>query len=452
MKKNLIWQDYETCRVKYRIDHIVEIETMQPESSRKWICLFTGMLLLAGSFSLPVSAAEEAPEFSGPNSVRGTLREDEAPKEKVIRFKGMDRLLKPYFDFKERLNTEHGFAFGTDYTALYQRADESLGRDSAAGGIYRLFADWTLFDRDSGNTGALVVKVENRHRLDTMVPQNLGFETGYAGLTGVPFSNYSGNRDWGLTNLFWRQRLGQGRMSFVAGWVDVTDYLDVYGMINPWTSFTNLAFLTSPTIAAPNQGLGASLAFMATENIYVIGGLADANGDATDPKGGFDTFFNDSEYFKHIEVGWTSAQQKLYLDNVHITLWQADERDDARVLDGWGASFSAATFIDGKWMPFLRGGYAHDGGALWEKSVSTGLGYYVKGRSDLLGLGLNWNRPSNTAVGPDLDDQYTMEAFYRIQLTRRLAVTPDVQLIVDPALNPDEDKIWVLGLRARLAL
>ena len=257
MKKNLIWQDYETCRVKYRIDHIVEIETMQPESSRKWICLFTGMLLLAGSFSLPVSAAEEAPEFSGPNSVRGTLREDEAPKEKVIRFKGMDRLLKPYFDFKERLNTEHGFAFGTDYTALYQRADESLGRDSAAGGIYRLFADWTLFDRDSGNTGALVVKVENRHRLDTMVPQNLGFETGYAGLTGVPFSNYSGNRDWGLTNLFWRQRLGQGRMSFVAGWVDVTDYLDVYGMINPWTSFTNLAFLTSPTIAAPKP-TGAS--------------------------------------------------------------------------------------------------------------------------------------------------------------------------------------------------
>ena len=96
-------------------------------------------------------------------------------------------------------------------------------------------------------------------------------------------------------------------------------------------------------------------------------------------------------------------------------------------------------------MPFLRAGYAHDGGALWEKSVSTGLGYYVKGRSDLLGLGLNWNRPSDTAVGPDLDDQYTMEAFYRLQLTRRLAVTPDVQLIVDPALNPDEDKIWVLS-------
>ena len=112
MKKNWIWQDCETCRVKHSIDHTGLFNTMRREFSRKWICLFTGLLLLAGSFSLPVSAAEEAPEFGGPNSVRGTLREDEAPKEKVIRFKGMERLLEPYFDFKERINTEHGLAFG----------------------------------------------------------------------------------------------------------------------------------------------------------------------------------------------------------------------------------------------------------------------------------------------------------------------------------------------------
>ncbi len=33
-----------------------------------------------------------------------------------------------------------------------------------------------------------------------------------------------------------------------------------------------------------------------------------------------------------------------------------------------------------------------------------------------------------------------------------LALTPSVQLLIDPALNPGEDQIWVLGLRARLAL
>ena len=141
-----------------------------------------------------------------------------------------------------------------------------------------------------------------------------------------------------------------------------------------------------------------------------------------------------------------------FFDNYHLTFWHKDKQEQANVPSGWGVNFSASRYLNDNLMPFLRGGYAHDGGALWEKSVSTGLGYYVKGRSDLLGLGLNWNRPSDTAVGPDLDDQYAVEAFYRIQLTRRFAVTPDVQLIVDPALNPDESSIGVIGLRARLAL
>ena len=95
---------------------------------------------------------------------------------------------------------ENGVGFGGDYSMAWLGASESLGEDTAFSGIYRLFADWTLVGRATGNTGALVVKVENRHRLSTIVPQDLGFETGYAGLTGVPFSNYSGNRDWGLTN------------------------------------------------------------------------------------------------------------------------------------------------------------------------------------------------------------------------------------------------------------
>ena len=102
-------------------------------------------------------------------------------------------------------------------------------------------------------------------------------------------------------------------------------------------------------------------------------------------------------------------------------------------------------------MPFLRGGYAKNGGALWEGTVSTGLGYRTT-QSDLLGLGLNWSRPSESSFGPDLSDQYTLEVFYRIQLSENFAITPDVQIIIDPALNPEQDSIWVLGLRARLAL
>jgi porin len=69
-------------------------------------------------------------------------------------------------------------------------------------------------------------------------------------------------------------------------------------------------------------------------------------------------------------------------------------------------------------------------------------------RTDLIGLGLNWGEPSDSS----LRDQYAGEFFYRFQFAQNFAITPSVQLLVDPALNPDEDQIWILGMRARLTL
>ena len=213
-------------------------------------------------------------------------------------------------------------------------------------------------------------------------------------------------------------------------------------------NFRTWCFLTDPTIPAPNQGLGAAFGAMATDNIYVIGGLADTNGDPTEPEDWFDTFFDDHEYFYHLEVGWTSSKDRIYLDNIHLTGWYADERDNAHVENGWGLALSAAWFVNDTWMPFLRAGYSDEGGALLEASVSAGVGYYFRDSKDLFGFGLNWGRPTDSG----LDDQYSAELFYRLQLTQNLAITPDVQLIIDPALHPDDDVIVVFGLRARLDL
>ncbi len=395
------------------------------------------------------SGYEEVPEFGGPGSVGGDLKEDDEVKKTVYRFEAIQRGLKPYFDWKGRINKEHGLAFSFDYTAMYQAASDSPGEDKAAGGIARFFGSWTVLGRDSGNTGSLVYKVENRHKLGTdIAPQELGFEIGYA---GFPAPIYADN-DWSLTNLYWQQKFKNGRVAFIAGQVDVTDYLNIYGLVNPWTAFSNLAFLTDGTIPAPNQGLGAALGIKASDNVYFVGGLADTNGDPTDPGEGFDTFFDDHEYFSHLEIGWVSTWDRRYFDNIHLTAWHADERDEARVANGKGLAFSFTRFIDDKWMPFVRIGYSDDGGALWERSLSTGFGYYMKKRSDLLGLGLNRSRPTEDSFGPGLDDQYTVEFFYRLQVSRNTAITPDVQFIKDPALNPKEDQIWIIGVRARLAL
>ncbi len=463
------WQ--ETERILPRLSSQIECRreqcllmprnTTRAQQIRKallWMVMCSGVILGSG-FPVPAARGEEArsgyaedEDFGGPSSTASQLEEDDQGGETVFRFQWLEESMAPYYGFKKDLHDDYGLSFGADYTAVLQKASQSPGTDEATGGIFRAYGTWQAIGRDSGNTGTLTFKVENRHDLGTQTaPQDLGFGIGYGGITAAAFSDYR-NEGWGLTNLFWQQRIAEGRISAVVGLVDSTDYIDIYGLVSPWLHFTNLAFSTNPTIAAPNQGIGVALGAKLTDQIYLIGGVADANGDPVDPIGSIDTFFDDKEYFKHIEIGYTSGRDRLYLDNIHLTLWHADERTDAGVPDGWGIALSYAWFFDDRWMPFIRAGYAEDGGALYEGSVSGGLGYYIAERRDVLGIGLNWSRPSDTAIAPGLDDQYSVELFYRIQISQSLAITPDVQLIVDPALNPDDDSIFVAGLRLRLAL
>jgi porin len=74
----------------------------------------------------------------------------------------------------------------------------------------------------------------------------------------------------------------------------------------------------------------------------------------------------------------------------------------------------------------------------------------LRDRKDLVGFGLNWGQP-NPNQGAGDDDQYTAELFYRLLVGKRLQLTADVQYLKDPAANPVDDSLWVLGARGKLA-
>ncbi len=86
-----------------------------------------------------------------------------------------------------------------------------------------------------------------------------------------------------------------------------------------------------------------------------------------------------------------------------------------------------------------------------ERSLSTGFAYQTVPGGNQLGVAYNWGKPNESTWGPGLDNQQTLEVFYRIQLWKEIAITPDVQYIRNPALNPSASSMWVWGLRARLA-
>ena len=99
-------------------------------------------------------------------------------------------------------------------------------------------------------------------------------------------------------------------------------------------------------------------------------------------------------------------------------------------------------------MGFLRGGYSDDGNALLERSLSTGFGWKSNKRGDVLGLGINWGRPNHYVTG-SVRDQYTAELYYLWQIRKNIQITPDMQILHHPALNPNHDTITLFGVRAR---
>ncbi len=392
-----------------------------------------------------VSIADTIPRFGGPSSVGGTIVEDAQNRTAPVPDAPRASPLEGWFVFKERLTEQHGFTPGFDYTGLYQNYSQSpAGEEDSAGGIARAYGTWAFAGRKSGNTTSLTYKVENRHRIATgLAPQGAGIAAGSTLPTGTAFSNtYSL-----LTNLFLQQRLAGGKMTVQAGMIDVTDFVDVYAMISPWQHFQNLAFLTSPAISAPNQGLGIAGGAMLTSNIYVIGSLADANGDPTLSVNPFDSFFDTSEYFTSAEIGWTSEQGRIYLDNVHLTYWHADARKAAGVEQSEGVTFSAARYINDKWLPFIRGGWSEGTAAPMKRSIAGGIGLR-RDNKDVVGVGIAWGEPSISG----LRNQTTAEIFYRWQVNDVLAITPSLQVIHNPALDPTNDSLVVFGLRARKAL
>jgi porin len=372
-----------------------------------------------------------APGFGGPNAVENQMESDSAS----------------WNDWKKDLREDHGFSFSADYTGVLLTASETNSDNIGAGGIARIYGAWDLVDEGAG---ALVWKFEHRHAYGDTSPFDFSMgQMGYVGLQEPPFND----SEFRTQNLYWRHRMNGGRSTIVAGILDATDYVDAFALASPWLHFMNFAFSTgSAAIGLPNDAaVGVAYGTMISDDMYMIAGITDTNGDPSNPFEGFDNFFSDNEYFTSVEIGWTSSHERIIFDNTHVTLWHKDRQVEAGVNSGWGAAFSYSRYLDDNFMPFVRGAYADDGGSLLQKSLSVGVGYQTEAFSGLLGLGLNWGEPNEDTFSSGLRDQYAIEAFYRVPVGSNVAVTVDTQLIKDPALNPDESTIWMFNIRARFA-
>jgi porin len=394
------------------------------------------------------SGYDELEQFGGPDGVSGQLRKADEVRAPMYEWEAPGRWFKPWYDWKSRINEDHGLALGFFVSVLGQKAsDSNTDDDDALGGIYRFQGSWTVINQGGKNPGRIEWRIENRGNIGSLqAPGTLGGAVGAAALnTGF---GYSENFKTDLSVLNWTQGFRDGTTGIAVGRLAFDVYLDAFAFQTFSGGFLNRSFLVNPTIGTTGIGaLGAVARGMVTDQFWVGGQIYDGNAASGDWD--WDTV-QENEYLKAIEFGWTPTIARRKLDKIQFTYWDKDKRDLAGVPGGHGWAVSASWQMGEKWLPFVRFGDSNGGaGVAAEKALSGGFQYTVRNDQKWV-LGIGWAKPSEKTNGTKLDDEYVIETSYNFQIARNFALLPDLQLVIDPAKNPDKSKVWVVGLRAIL--
>lgn len=415
-----------------------------------------GFLLLVGF--LVIAAIEATAQQSGntvgsrdPDDIQNLIRDADPNKESHIKRPLPKPLAESYDQFKKNLSEDFGFNFSLAYAYVAQGV---IGRGEAtgSGGQAELDFTWTVLGhKGEGMKGLFGGKIEDRHNLlNSRAPQSVAPAAGsiWTGAAGY------GELDITASQLWYEHHFKRDRVIARVGKIVPFALFDYYKFKSPRTGFLGQVQNVNPTIAYPPSALGVGAGVRLESGAFAGGGVFDANGQAD--KDGFNTLFDEGELFTIGEIGWTPDFSIFLLpgqdyrpgnDDYHLTVWHADALKKTGRPEGWGITASAQKGF-GEIVAFARYGYSNGSATPLKHMASIGVGLEnVAGyENDLIGLSAAFGRPSISS----LDDQFAIEAFYRLQLTPAFALTPDLQIIINPALAPEEKTLTLVSLRARL--
>ena len=426
-------------------------------------------ILLFFSFSLVIGQNEEGyavasdstesnyknlDKFDGPNSIGAELKADNEKKKSYFRVP--IKLMKPWYDWKKEINENTGIKFGMDYVALMMKSsdviDETVHNKKTQSGIFDFNFSWNLINRKSGkNKGTLAFKLSSRHSYGNLTPPMFhGLnETGYYGLTGTGYNDYS----FRVLELHYSQYFLNDRLGFIVGKIDPSNYYNFHGLGIPSRAFIGYGAMTSGTINMANPGFGVGVGVELTKQLYFKASITDVFGDLYGNDFlDFGQNFFDGKFLSMAEIGWAPTIDERYFKNFSLTVWHTPNYDNysgAAIQQGSGFAFSSHWFFNKKYIPFFRFGISDGNGenVFYKKDIQFGSGFYFKSH-DLIGLAFSWAEPNI----PGSKNQLTGELFYRAQITPHLAITPDLQWIYNPTLNPDVTNLWYFGVRGRITL
>ncbi len=342
-------------------------------------------------------------------------------------------------DAKRQLKEATGLWLSLDYTIIFQASTAGLSQNDAAVGTLQFQGRWTAWDRKDGKEqGTLGFKL--RHRSLYTDGGTPAF-TDSLGTLWKP-NDMSGTRQDQVRELWWRQRLLDGRVEYDIGKVYMKNLIDRNRYAQSgYSQFLAQPFYKNSARPIPKPGLGGSVKVTPVDWLYLLGAAAD--GTSVSQHSPFSTL-DDQNWFYAGELGLMVDPFGLGqgAGTYRVTYWHRETEADV----GSGVALSFEQPVIEGLGAFVRYGYNSTLLSPVRNALAMGVSFQkpFERTLDEAGIGFVWTDP----VDGDLRNSYLFEVYYRIQLTEGIELTPDFQLIFDPSEN-DRDMIGVFGIRLR---
>lgn len=360
----------------------------------------------------------------------------------------MDTVLAPWDGVRDELRERLGLDYLVSYSPIVQ-VGSWHDEDFTAHQEVDFIGQWTLVENDRLGVGGLRWWWLYIQTLSGANVTQFSRAAGSSWATNGGGTPGSGSESIEALGLLWYEHLlFDERLRVVVGKLDARQLFSRLNHVGD----DRQDFFAEPLSNRPVQpafaraGVGV-FASWSSEHAWVSAMWKDAAADNRDVDFGS---IGEGRYDYAAEVGFSPEVPRLGSGRYRFTAFYAAETDSAPW--GWGFALSFDQDVSeqvGLFVRFSRSERQH-------RALQTILiaGVTIQGVAqwpqDTIGVGLVWGDPSD--VDPaNTRDQYGLEVFWNMRITRRLELSPDLQLLLDPSRGGSDFRA-VAGLRLRIVL
>ncbi|HKD19172.1 MAG TPA: carbohydrate porin [Thermoanaerobaculia bacterium] len=352
--------------------------------------------------------------------------------------------LEPFVQGAKYWLGARGVRYVTDQTFTYTGVpDTPSGAPNLGYYTFKGFAKWALYaDPLAGTAGWLSNELEVKAGLGAAgATQNAKSNIGMLTQPQGTISSHNGFR---VPELAWQQAFDRGAVVVVGGVVDQGNYLDVNTYANTGRGqFLNSALINSMVLPLPAYNFGVNFQWQPASELYALVGATAGDAGA-----------GQAPWTNFSWQNWSITTELGFAPHDFLDLGPGVYRVQPFLAQAGGPTQGGIAFNFeqqlGHKSPFGWFGRFGVGGSQVSAEASTqvGTGFVMEGplehlglvpklTNDYAGVAFVWSQPSATSKTVYHRNEYVAETFYTLQVTPMMRLQPDLQIVWNPAFNPD---------------